>query len=482
MKKERSPRPYPLNPKTIFGLSTMRWTITASMSLMTTAFLLYLTDYSGMGASAATIGTILLLVGRLFDAVDDPLQGWLMDRSPRTRIGKFKPFMIGGIITCSIALLMLFNIPLFESMTARIVWLALAYLLYEVGYSFQPHQPILYSLTSNPAIRQKLLVTPRVVEQLIVIPFSFFLSLAVVLGNSTGDMKRAVGLLAAIFIVPMGIMSLIGTALVKEGKVVEAKEKIGFRQIISMFKTNRPLWISFLSGIFGGSVFTFVMASAAYYIKWAFGAENFGSNAAIWGAIILIGIIIGTIIAPKILKNLDPVKGTIACSLASAAALVLVYVLTILGFSSAIVYFGLMFIFMITAGMSYIPATLVGMETMDYSLYKIGHSMEALNQAARNFLEKAQTAMASSATGAVLIAVGYVVNSSDEYIGSSPIESLLSGLVMVSCLIPAVLSLIAAGIMILLYPIKGGVRKAMYEELERRQAVADSLVAEEAAK
>ncbi len=67
MGKTKAKREYPLDGKTTFGLSTMRWTITAAMSLTTTAFLLYLTDYSGIGAAAATVGTILLLAGRLFD-------------------------------------------------------------------------------------------------------------------------------------------------------------------------------------------------------------------------------------------------------------------------------------------------------------------------------------------------------------------------------------------------------------------------------
>jgi len=466
MPKTRTSKPYPLNGKTIFGLSTMRWTITAAGSLMTSAFMLYLTDYSGLGSVAATVGTILLLVGRIFDAVDDPLQGWIMDSAPRTRIGKFKPFMIGGIITCSVALIMLFNIPSFASVTAQIVWLSVAYLLYEIGYSFQPHQPIIYSLTSNPQIRQKLLVTPRIIEQVIVIPFSFFLSLAVVLGNATGSMKTGVGLLALIFVVPMGLMALIGTICVKEGDVAESGEKIGFRQIINMFRINKPLWISFLSGIFGGAVFTFVMASATYYIKWAFGAESFGTNAAIWGAIILLGIIAGTIIAPKAFKNVDPVHGTIFCSFTNAGILALIYILSLLGINNAVVFFGLMLLFMMVAGMSYIPGTLIGMETMDYSLYKTGHGMQALNQAARNFLEKAQQALASSATGAVLIAVGYVVNEADEYIGSAPVDSLLSGLLLVCCLIPAVLALIAGLVMLLLYPLKGEKRREMYDKLK----------------
>ena len=474
MKNARISKPYPLNGKTIFGLSTMRWTITAASSLMTSAFMLYLTDYSGMGSIAATVGTILLLIGRIFDAVDDPLQGWIMDSAPRTKIGKFKPFMIGGIIACSLALIMLFNIPSFSSLTAQIVWLSVAYLMYEIGYSFQPHQPIVYSLTSDPGIRQKLLITPRIIEQLIVIPFSFFLSLAVVLGNATGNMKTGVGLLAIIFVLPMGIMALIGTICVKEGHVIETSEKIGFKQIVNMFRVNKPLWISFLSGIFGGSVFTFVMASATYYIKWAFGAENFGGNAAIWGAIILLGIIAGTLIAPKLLKHVEPAKGSYICSFFNAGILIIIFMLSLMGINHPAVFFGLMFCFMIFAGMSYIPGTLIGMETMDYSLYKTGRGMEALNQAARNFLEKGQAALASSATGAVLIAVGYVINAKDEYIGTAPVESLLSGLLLVSCLIPAVLALISGLIMFALYPLRGDKRQAMYAEIERRKTEASA--------
>jgi Na+/melibiose symporter-like transporter len=101
---------YPLDARSIFGLSTMRWTVVAGSSLMTSAFMLYLTDYSGL-ANAAAIATMLLAFGRILDALDDPLQGWIMDNSKKTRIGKLKPFMLGGIVVTAIAMIMLFNMP-----------------------------------------------------------------------------------------------------------------------------------------------------------------------------------------------------------------------------------------------------------------------------------------------------------------------------------------------------------------------------------
>ena len=70
----------------------MGWADTIATSFITGLFMLYLTDYANIGAYAATLGTTLLLIGRIIDMVDDPVQGWIMDRTRPTKIGKYKPF------------------------------------------------------------------------------------------------------------------------------------------------------------------------------------------------------------------------------------------------------------------------------------------------------------------------------------------------------------------------------------------------------
>ena len=49
--------------------------------------MLYLTDYAGIGSFAAILGTILLSAGRFIDAVDDPLQGFIMDNKNLANTG-----------------------------------------------------------------------------------------------------------------------------------------------------------------------------------------------------------------------------------------------------------------------------------------------------------------------------------------------------------------------------------------------------------
>ena len=78
---------------------------------MTSMFMLYLTDYSGIGAWAAVLGTVLLLVGRIVDTVDDPLQGWIMDRTRPGKFGKYKPYIILSILLTAVALLALYCLP-----------------------------------------------------------------------------------------------------------------------------------------------------------------------------------------------------------------------------------------------------------------------------------------------------------------------------------------------------------------------------------
>lgn len=57
--------------KTIFGTTSMHGVYAITSSLMTT---LFLTDYAGLGAYGAVIGTTVLLGARIIDAVNDPFQ------------------------------------------------------------------------------------------------------------------------------------------------------------------------------------------------------------------------------------------------------------------------------------------------------------------------------------------------------------------------------------------------------------------------
>jgi Na+/melibiose symporter-like transporter len=88
-----------------------------------------------LGLSAVILG--LLSTGfTVFDAITDPICGWIMDRTS-TRFGKFRPFMISGFILCSLGFVGIFYCPQTISSMSKYIWTSVFYAIYVIGYTFQ---------------------------------------------------------------------------------------------------------------------------------------------------------------------------------------------------------------------------------------------------------------------------------------------------------------------------------------------------------
>ena len=93
LKSVRVKNPDAITLRDCFGataLSTVNGLCTVFMSSM---FMQYMTDYAGLGAMGATLATSLLLFARIFDAVDDPIQGFLGADVDMHRANEIRPVM-----------------------------------------------------------------------------------------------------------------------------------------------------------------------------------------------------------------------------------------------------------------------------------------------------------------------------------------------------------------------------------------------------
>ena len=105
---------------------------------MYTLFLQFLTDYSGIDSAvgkvgfAAGFGTVILLITRIIDGIDDPIQAYLIDGAKETRFGKYRKFTIIGIIAIALGIIGLFAIPRFIKSNA--VLLTTAWFIYKKLY------------------------------------------------------------------------------------------------------------------------------------------------------------------------------------------------------------------------------------------------------------------------------------------------------------------------------------------------------------
>jgi GPH family glycoside/pentoside/hexuronide:cation symporter len=95
-------------------------------------FLLYfLTNVAGLSPTLA--GTVLLL-GRVWDAVNDPLIGWLSDRT-RSRWGRRYPWMIYGALPLALCCALQWIVPPLKSQTALFLYYSLLSLVAYAAFS-----------------------------------------------------------------------------------------------------------------------------------------------------------------------------------------------------------------------------------------------------------------------------------------------------------------------------------------------------------
>jgi GPH family glycoside/pentoside/hexuronide:cation symporter len=70
-------------------------------------YLFFLTDVAKLNPALAGL-TILL--GKIWDAVNDPLVGWLSDRT-RTRWGRRRPYLLFGAVPFGVTFALLWTVP-----------------------------------------------------------------------------------------------------------------------------------------------------------------------------------------------------------------------------------------------------------------------------------------------------------------------------------------------------------------------------------
>lgn len=497
MKKERVKKQYPEDFKTIFGLSTMGWTTTAAQSFMTILFMLYLTDYSGINSaiSGAVLGTTLLFIGRIVDAFDDPLQGWIMDNTKPTKWGKYKLYCMRSTVIITLAITMLYSLPhiIINNSILSVIWVMFFYLLYDIGTSFYAEGPLRQTMTKDEAVRAKTIMWPRLICMLVTIPFAYFISIVKGIDVHIHNLHQSFSLATIIIIVPIGIISLIGASLVKEGshKVGKLRNpKVSFRDILIMFKTNKPLLIVQSASLFGGFIWSMIFATTTYYIKWAYcvdittgivDGKKFILYTIILGTLETFPLILATVISPWLIKKLGSTISVLKLSYSIMAITgALIFIFKMLGMldNNVVLFFALLAVILFGNGMTFVPGTMIGLECMDYAVWKTGKVTNGIINAVSNFINKAQVALSSAIVGIILVAIGYKVDPvKDEFIGNlSSIPPMLNSFIVITALIPAVLAIISFGIYHF-YPIDEKIRSKMKLDLEERRQEAEQYIA-----
>lgn len=121
-----APRPFSLAGKLAFGAGDIGPGMTAN--LLAFSFLIFLTTTAGLSPVAA--GSVLA-IGRVWDAINDPLIGYLSDNT-RSRWGRRYPWMVLGALPFGLTFFLTWIVPGFQSETARFWYYVIIALLFQV--------------------------------------------------------------------------------------------------------------------------------------------------------------------------------------------------------------------------------------------------------------------------------------------------------------------------------------------------------------
>lgn len=470
--------------KDYFGTTTMSAVDALGASLMTSWFMQYLTDYSGIGKWAGILGTTLLMIGRLFDAVNDPLEGWIMSRAKVGKHGKYKPFIFLSIILTAAGVAGLFFLPesIGDNPVMICIWVIGFYLLFDIGASFYAPNLVYRTMTLEQGSRGKLVIGPRLLNMMIGMVTGGLIGIVSSVNAGVGNMHTAFGITILVMVSTVAVVALIGLLFVKEKYHAEneSEETVKITDIFTMLKRNKAMSTVTSAAVFSGFIWTFLFATMLYYVKWAYCADltTGAVDTASYGMLSLIGsmmmfmpLIIGTAIATPLMKLAkSAIKLTRILKLTQGIVGGLLFVLHIVGIlpNSPAIFFSLLAISATCIGVEYIPQEVVNMEIMDYELYQTGKDRSALCHATNKFITKAQSALASGIVGAILVGIGYTVDSAtDTYIGElSRLPSLLTWFIVVMGLIPFFLGVIAF-VILKKYPVTDEIRAEMKAKLNK---------------
>ncbi|MCR4933100.1 MAG: MFS transporter [Lachnospiraceae bacterium] len=352
--------------------------------------------------------TGIMVFARIFDALNDPIMGFIIEKT-RSKYGKFKPWLLSGILLTSVVIYLVFNTNL-EGW--NFVWFFLViYLSYSIAYTMHDisYWGMIPALSKDGDMRNKLTARATLFAGIggiiagICIPMFTAGSLA--LG---GNAKTAYGRIALIIAVlaPLFILFTLFGAKEDRSEMATSSERITFRKIGSSIGGNdQLLWmiLIFLLQQIGNGI---VLAGAGpNYIYFEFGYE--GGLYSTFSTVGMMATGFLMIFYPAISRKLHRqrmvelmwIVGTIGYAIMLVAGLFLpstmlkFWILSV-GFMAAnLGQYGLYLIMMISI-----------INTVEYNELKTGSRDEAIIASVRPFLTK----MASSVT-IIIATVTYMI-------------------------------------------------------------------------
>lgn len=239
----------------------------ASYTLVTTYLITYLTFAVGLSAWQLGAVGVIMVVARVWDAINDPMMGTIIDNT-HTRWGKFKPFILAGALLNCIFTILLFSGVLTSAASSQALFLvvfAIAYILWGMTYTMNDiaYWGMLPSMTVNQKEREKVTSLARIGASVGLFAITALVPLLTP-GNMTG-MYRNIAIVVAILFVACQILVVVGVQE-KKNAITQAKSGARLRDIFKVVGKNDQLMAISVA---------LLLFNIGYYITTGFGTYFF---------------------------------------------------------------------------------------------------------------------------------------------------------------------------------------------------------------
>ena len=425
--------------------------------------------------SGVTAVAILMLVARLFDALNDPIMGSIVDRT-RTKYGKCRPYLLWMAIPIGIMTILCF-LPWYPTSTEGFIAVSLIYVVWSVVYTVAdvPYWGLSTTMTNNTTKRGNLLTIARLFCTAgagIVTIFVPIITDAVTAKYkyTTADGKSLVNPLFA----AENAQTLQYTYLIIAIVLVVISMPlfyIGFKNTL-LFK-NKELMLIVLSGILGGARMVYTYTGGLYFCKYALGNE---SAYGLLTMLVVPGGLIASVLCPWLTKKFTKKWSFIGSHILGAAAMLVMFFMWDFGKGAFIGTNGTvglvvsvicMLLIGIPQGVSNIMTYAMIGDTVEYLEWKTGERAEGICFAMQTLINKIGMAIGAF-IGVIAYAMSGISPSNPE--GSMTVDGLNKLWLML--VLSGVVSFIACVIPMFFYTITEDKQRWLVAEISKRKAAA----------
>lgn len=415
----------------------------ASFFMINNYLMLFYTDVVGLSATAISL---IMLIARIWDAVNDPMMGIIADRT-RTRFGKFRPWLMIGPPFLAIFNILTFTAWPLHGVTKAVVCgvcyigAGMAYTVVQVAVN-----GLVNRLTDNPQHKMTIIAMSQIGNQVISTILSACMMTAI-LYFSHDTVATGSGYFTTTVVVSIVTCSLIWLAAWKCKEIKtpeeelkdEKKEKTPLSKSLKTLMKNRQLIIA-ISSVFMASMGAIARVSMlSYYLIYCAGSYTLIAPVM---ALQSLGQMFGNFPLPFFTKKFGKKNWFLISNFMQCILMVVWFFIPMQGSTSVIMVLSFMIGFC-AAATSCTYAFVC--DCVEYGDLKYGVRDDGLAFSAMSFMVKLASAITGSVGVYLLAAVGYVANAEQT-------ASTLTGINTVVNIMPAVI--MAIGLLPVLFGYK----------------------------